>query len=123
LRDNAASPSWSPDAEKIAYKATGGGGNPGSGINIVNADGSGATFLTSGNYPAWSPDGQKVAFADGASDIYVINADGTGKAALTATSEFELRPDWQPLPFKNGANQCKAEGKQGRDMGMCVSGR
>jgi Tol biopolymer transport system component len=39
-------PVWSPDGRKIAYEDR-------QGINIMNADGTGQTFLTSGRTPDW----------------------------------------------------------------------
>ena len=73
----------------------------GSGINVINPDGSGLATLTTGfdAQPIWSADGSKLAFERrqaGNSDIYAIKADGTGLARLTSTSQSENSPAWSP---------------------------
>ena len=80
-----ASPSWSPDGEKIAFRSDRGSdpSNPNSDIYVMNADdGSEQTGLTEesqfdGN-PRWSPDGERIAFDSNrgvGEGIYVMNAD------------------------------------------------
>ncbi len=54
-------PAWSPDGSRIAYAWW--GSNPG--IYVMNADGSGAHQVYSGQFtraPVWSPDGSQIAF-------------------------------------------------------------
>src|SRR3982751_4772524 len=55
----------------------------GTGIYVINSDGTGNTRLTSldeaGYDPRWSRDGRRIAFVsvrDGNAEIYVMNADG-----------------------------------------------
>src|SRR5438067_13312023 len=59
----------------------------GSGIVVMNADGTDQINLISGTSPSWSPDGSKIAFEKGSSyddtNIYVINADGSNLKQLT----------------------------------------
>jgi hypothetical protein len=96
-------PAWSPDGWKIAYTHLyNDKGNQD--IFVVNADGTGATQLTTAsgrdNYPAWSPDGSKIAFSSDRDDldnlnIYLMNADGTDQVRLTEGSHYE-RPTWSP---------------------------
>jgi Tol biopolymer transport system component len=74
---------------------------PGSppGVFVMNADGTGQSFLTQGQQPAWSPDGQKIAFAsarDGNWEIYVMNADGSGITRLTDDPRTDWEPAWSP---------------------------
>ena len=91
-------PSFSPDGRKIAFaslSATGGG----SGIYVMNADGSHVTHLTSvrnvppfgyggESSPAYSPDGRRIAFSSHTPEgfrrqIYLVDADGSNLVRLT----------------------------------------
>src|SRR2546429_5455754 len=79
----------------------------------MNADGSGVTQLTSGEFvdddPVWSPDGQRIAFHStrdgGDEDIFVMNADGSGVTPLTFNDGVsDAVPVWiQQLPLSNDA--------------------
>jgi WD40 repeat protein len=84
-------PLWSPDGEKIAFRA-------GSGLGpidlwTINPDGTGAINVSniSGvafNEYFWSPDGEKLTFSSNATgnyDVYVVNRDGTGLTNITNT--------------------------------------
>jgi Tol biopolymer transport system component len=82
-------PSWSPDSKRIAFASGFCYDTCRTDIVIMNADGSGAHFLTSGGeHPTWSPQGQKIAFATPPSDwdptvvvqIIVRRADGSDEA-------------------------------------------
>ena len=94
-------PTWSPNGLKIAFTRD---GTAGSGIYVVNADGSGVavhlgTTTTADNQPTWSPDGSKIAFtrAHGSfHDVYVMNADGSGVVPLTADGAWAGAPAWSP---------------------------
>src|SRR5437660_10691983 len=57
----------------------------GSGIFVMNPDGTGQTNLSNGSSPTWSPDGSQIAFAAPAQywDIFTINADGSNRRQLT----------------------------------------
>jgi Tol biopolymer transport system component len=116
-------PVFSPDGTKIAYASQraldGSNASAGGGLNvwIMNADGSGATHLTSQtkaqvNLPVWSPDGTKIAFeSQGALDgsdsnnagspfnVWIVNANGSGAKPLTkytAASAGADDPSWSP---------------------------
>ena len=75
-------------------------------IWTINADGSGATNITSAPgapgfdlEPDWSPDGARIAFRSGsagAGEIYTMNADGTGFTQLTSNSAKDWVPAWSP---------------------------
>ncbi|HEY6968322.1 MAG TPA: hypothetical protein VJA94_03890 [Candidatus Angelobacter sp.] len=120
--------SWSPDGNKIAFVSSAqvpdlGSTNGSVNIWVMNADGSGATPLTSltaafanSLAPAWSPDGTKIAYEstralDGtnaassptAYNIWVMNADGSDSTPLTrmsfCCSDSHL-PVWSPNSSK-----------------------
>ena len=101
-------PVWSPDGKKIAFVSSGqfadvsGLGNPYDRISVINADGTGQSYLTyethtSSAEPVWSPDSTKIAYTsnnDGHFNIYVINADGTDQTRLTNDTNNDMYPTW-----------------------------
>jgi TolB protein len=94
-------PTWSPDGRRLAFEAV--DYPSGSYIDVVNADGSGRSRVTttgSESEPAWSPDGSTIAFRgvrDGFSVIYRVNADGTDLTLLTDTPiTHNFNPAWSP---------------------------
>jgi hypothetical protein len=97
------SPSWSPNAGKIAFVSSRDGNQE---IYVMNADGTGQTRLTDNvsfdGSPRWSPDGTKIIFEtdrDDDQEIYVMNANGTGQTRVTNTLGYDSAPDWQPIPI------------------------
>jgi Tol biopolymer transport system component len=92
-------------AGTIAYAAAEGGSN-GSGIYVVNSDGSGGKLLMGGpkdqRTPALSADGTKLAYGEGTGDevnytIWVADADGSHKKQLTKVLESSGSwPSWSP---------------------------
>lgn len=95
-------PSWSPDAQAIAYMSYVSGfpdiaisyiykgllQRPGKGNDRVH------NFL-----PAFSPDGTRIAFTsnrDGNNEIYVMNVDGSGVRRLTRHPGIDTTPTWSP---------------------------
>jgi len=99
LAKNATNPVWSPDGQQIAFE--------GSGLHVMNADGTHKMTLissNSGSYssPTWSPDGKRIAFEYHNGDygrIYTINTDGSGLKAITEGSD-ERGPIWSPAGRK-----------------------
>jgi Tol biopolymer transport system component len=99
---------WSLDGEKVAYVS---GGDEGFGsdslsdLYVMNADGSGKTWLTESegfgeSEPTWSPDGTRIAFSrDG---IYTMKAAPLGdrnRPRMVVPSEYGYEnPDRQPIP-------------------------
>jgi TolB protein len=108
--DADASPSWSPDGERLVFaraKRTG-RADVETSLYVMNADGSGERMLRREPRaqtpvflagPAWSPDGKRIAFTrirfDQTPDaaVYVMDADG-GRATKIADEAVE--PDWSP---------------------------
>jgi dipeptidyl aminopeptidase/acylaminoacyl peptidase len=110
-------PAWSPDGQKIAFDSNRefSSNRSWDHIFVMNADGSGQTQLTSGEYhdgwPAWSPDGGRIAFASyrsGRLEIHVMNSDGSGVTQLTdITNPLARSPSWSPdgtrIAFTSGS--------------------
>ena len=75
-------------------------------IQVINADGTGQTMLTSGSSdddPVYSPDGSRIAFTRRSgfrAEICVMNADGTNVVQVTAgdmnSSINNMNPSWSP---------------------------
>jgi uncharacterized repeat protein (TIGR01451 family) len=75
-------------------------------IWVMNADGSGRTYLAASldneDSPVFSPDGSKIAYVrravtNGVNDVWVMNADGTGQTNLTQSPGIsDSGPAWSP---------------------------
>lgn len=94
------SPSWSPDARRIAFYSEHDGYGE---IYVMNADGSEPTRLTKTRsdegYPSWSPDGRTITFDSNPSgdfDIYAMDTDGSSVVRLTAQPSREVGASWSP---------------------------
>lgn len=102
VADNAGWPTWSPTGEQIVIVRS--FGAAGTGLVVVNVNGSGETQITSGFTdltPAWSPDGSEIAFArflpSGDEAIFAIRPDGTGLRQVTgAPGARDEAPNWSP---------------------------
>ena len=99
-------PDWSPDGSRLTFSRL-----PATQIYTINADGTGASFVTTGGRPAWSPDGTKITFDD-PNGVFTVNTDGSQR---TFVRSGQL-PDWQPVrlapqrgDYKNAAAFCRAE--------------
>lgn len=93
-------PSWSPDGERIAYRAILEENHE---ICVVDADGTSTTNLTSNQAtdiePDWAPDGDWIVFSSNRSDdfeLYAISSDGSELLRLTADPGKDSEPSWSP---------------------------
>jgi Tol biopolymer transport system component len=92
-KTNATDPTFAPDGKRIVFARLG------SGIFVVNLDGSGARRLTSGKqdiFPGWSPDGTRIAFlrqVKGEWRLFVMKASGRALQRLKHAPPSG-RPTW-----------------------------
>lgn len=105
-------PAWSPGGKKIAFVSERDLLRQGSGIYVMNADGTNQTRLantrSADSFPAWSPDGTRIAFSSegvgkergcfGGSDIYTMAADGSNRINLTRSPARDRFPACGPPP-------------------------
>jgi hypothetical protein len=93
--NGATQPAFSPDGSRIAFARLG------TGIFVVNLDGTGLRRLTTGvrdTFPVWSPDGRRIAFLRTYRKdwrLYVMSATGAAPRRL-AQAPPAGRPSWAP---------------------------
>lgn len=116
------SPTFSKDAEWIAFDAYKAGSNDAE-CWITRANGTEMHKLTNGATPRWSPDGGKLIFMRENQDdpsrdqgIFVINRDGTGDHRICDGRWPDWSPDGKRIAFSLG-------GRRGRFGGSRVMAR
>jgi Tol biopolymer transport system component len=96
------SPIWSPDGSRILFQMY---DDSGSGLYVMNADGTQRTLLTSDPISvgrgAWSPDGARIVFEgfvpeQERHDLFLMDADGANKSPLTNLPGSEQNATWSP---------------------------
>ena len=128
--ENAGSPQWSPQGNKIMFSSTGKDKSPQ--ISVANADGSNQKQLTSsvkpgwwdtgfargGNSdPQWTPDGKKIVYVsqeNGKQEIFIMNVDGSKQTRLTKAkfrdASPEITPDGKYILFESRQSDMMNEG-------------
>lgn len=86
-------PSFSPQAEMIAWMGIESRLGPGTGVWTMRQDGSGQVLVVpSGRNPAWSPDGRRIIYhapyAKDVGSLWIANADGTNPQLLTRAEDY-----------------------------------
>jgi Tol biopolymer transport system component len=115
-RGNYGFPSWSPNGEKIVFRAA---SDSVKGLQIIDVQSGKITLLTNDsqdNFPSWSPKGDLIAFTskkDSNFDIYIIKPDGSGLKRLTSDPGNDAHNIWSPdgkwIVFSSGKTGFKDE--------------
>ncbi len=106
-RNDAYSPSWSPDGKHIVFTSSYLGTSAGPAVYLMNADGTNfrpmkpspdSTAAYFGKYPKWSPDGTMITFSSGglSNDIMVYNFESDSVIQLTSHPTYNSQPYWSP---------------------------
>lgn len=102
---------WSPDGKHIAFHGFLPGAQNGSGLYVMNADGSGLhKVLDVGNITTlkWSPTGSQIAFVGGGSresHLHIVTLDGSSPVVRlpeTAKHEFAWAPNGLGIAYSPG---------------------
>ncbi len=116
-----ASPTFSPDGNRIAFVSNKDGRakiylidipSPGTTLNLIKPE-----LLVKRNWactaPSWSPDGMKIAYTskkDGARQIFVYDFMSKQSKQITQGSEDKENPTWAPNSLHLAYNQSEGEG-------------
>jgi Tol biopolymer transport system component len=95
-------PSWSPDAQRLAFTRNPDAHRNASAIYTIHVDGKGLRRLTPERFaenPKWSPGGTLIAFTSDVNnegELLVMRPDGTHRRRLTRDGEIEESYNWSP---------------------------
>jgi putative methionine-R-sulfoxide reductase with GAF domain len=105
---------WSPDSKQLAY----GYYNSGFRLAVVNADGTGAHDVATGENPSWSPDGTQLAYDDSKFHVFVANADGSNARQIADGEKPAWSPDGTRIAFdeKGDAFTMRPDGSDRRSV-------
>jgi len=107
MPEGACQPAWSPDGLRIVFISPCDQNQAvyrGSGMFLMNADGSGSMPLPNvpgGDFdPAWSPDGRYIAFSSlrnsGRPRIYLLDLQDNSVVRLSEPYSYDRQPAWSP---------------------------
>ncbi len=108
MLEGACQPFWSPDGLKLVFISPCDKNQDmyrGSGMYIINPDGSGLMplpIVPAGDFdPAWSPDGTKIAFTSirnntGRPRVYIINLADNAVTRISLQFSYDRQPAWSP---------------------------
>ncbi len=85
-------PDWSPDGEKIVYTRS----EPGTGMWIMDSDGSNKRWIGFMSDPDWSPDMRHFSYVGFGNDIWVADTNGANPERLTYINGDSRYPQWSP---------------------------
>jgi serine/threonine protein kinase len=105
IPEGACQPAWSPDGMRLVFTSPCESNEefyPGSGLFIINVDGSGVMPLPNvpgGDFdPAWSPDGKQIVFTSmrtgGRPRVYLINLEDNEVGLLSEQYSYDRQPAW-----------------------------
>jgi dipeptidyl aminopeptidase/acylaminoacyl peptidase len=112
-------PAFAPDGTQLAFARLG------SGLFVVNVDGSALRWLTGNGfdrYPVWSPNGRLIAFVRGAGSgyhLWVMSANGKRQHRLRQAPSTAGRAAWTPdgesLIIRWGVLRSQCRDRQGAE--------